>query len=73
MVSFKNWNTIKFTNKTISIEDFDKIHNFSRNGISEKWELLVQLGKYGAINTSDFTKITYYTMKYVSDNFISHS
>ena len=39
------------------------------DSISEIIALLVQLSKYGAINSEDPTALRYYVMNYVSDNF----
>ena len=55
LVSFNNWNTIQFTNKTTQSEDFDAVHKQVIDGISGNMASLVQLGKYGAINASDKT------------------
>ena len=58
--TLNNWNTIKFTNKNTSKEDFDDIHNFVLDGISDNTELLVHTVKYGSISTTHPTVMGYY-------------
>ena len=65
--SLNNWNTIKFTNKYTSSEDFDAMHKVVIDGISENMVSLVQLGKYGATNAADPTKMGYYAIKHLSE------
>ena len=65
--SFNNWNIIKFTNKTTSSEYFDDVHKVVLDGISDNMSSLLQLGKYGDINSEDTTTIGYYVIKYLSE------
>ena len=51
--SFNNWNITKLTNNGISSEDFDAINHIALDGISGNMDFLVQIGKYGAMNTID--------------------
>ena len=66
--NFNNWNTAQVKNKT-SIEEFDEVYKVVFDGISANVTLLVQTGKYGAINTVDTTTMVFYIVKYVSDTF----
>ena len=56
--SLNNWNTIKFTNKYTSSEDFDAMHKVVIDGISDNITSLVQLGKYGSIIAADTTTMS---------------
>ena len=60
---FKNCSIIQFTNKTTIDEDFDAVHKFLLDGISDDMSALVQNGKYGTINTVDSTIMGYYVIK----------
>ena len=51
--SFKNWNIITLSHKVKTSEAFEDIHQVVLDGISDNTALLVQTGKYGAINTTD--------------------
>ena len=66
LVSFNKRNTIHFTNKSISTEDFDIVHKVVIDGISENMASLVQLYKYGDINAAGPTTMGYYMIKYLS-------
>ena len=61
------WKTIQFTNKTISSEDFDEFHKVVLDGIRGNMSSLVQLSKYGTINTADPTIMGYYVINYRSE------
>ena len=60
---------IQFKNKTTPSEYFDDILRVVLDGISDNMAQLLQKGKYGCINKSDTTIITYYDVKYISDDF----
>ena len=64
--SFNNWNIIKFTNKKTLSELFDAVHKLVLDGISNNMASLVQLGKYGSINTADPTTMGYYVIEFLS-------
>ena len=59
LVSFNQWNIIQLTNRTTSSDDFNKVHKVLLDGISANMSLLVHIGKYGAINAEDTTKMGY--------------
>ena len=61
--SLNNWNIIKFTNKKTTNKDFDAVHKFILDHISDNLSELVQNGNYGAINTADPTTVGYYVVK----------
>ena len=63
--SFKNWNIITLSHKSITSEDFEEMHQVVLGGISNNMALLVQYGKYGAMNTTYTTTIGYYLTKLV--------
>ena len=65
LVNPNNCNTIKFRSKTILSENFDDIHKFVIDDISENMASLVQTSKYGGINTVDITTIGNYLVKYI--------
>ena len=44
---FNNWNEIKFSNKTTTIEYFSEIHQVVIDGISNNILYLIESGKYG--------------------------
>ena len=67
--SLNNWNIIQFTNKTTTNEDFYAVHKVVLDGISDNMSALVQNGKYGAINTTDPTKMGYYVVKLSSETY----
>ena len=59
LVSFNNWDIVKFTNKSTTNEDFDEVHKVVLDSISDNMYALVQNGKYGEINTADPTTMGY--------------
>ena len=65
--SFNNWNTIQFTNKTTSSEDFDEVHKVLLDCISDNMASFVQLGKCGAINAAYTITMGYYVIKVISE------
>ena len=69
-VDFNNCETIQFTNKTTSSEEFDGVNKIVLDGISANIAQLVHMGKYGDINTSDTTTTGYYVVNYFSDSII---
>ena len=50
---FNNWNIITFSYKAMKTEVFENIKLVALDGISDNMTVLVQSGKYGAINTTD--------------------
>ena len=44
------------------------MHNVVIGGIGDNMASLVQLGRYGAINITDPTKMGYYVIKYLSES-----
>ena len=53
--SFNNWNIIQLSQKSTPSDKFDEIYQVVLNRISDNISLLVESGKYGAINTTDTT------------------
>ena len=51
--AFINWNIIELSQMSTSSDTFDEIHQVVLDGISDIMALLVESGKYGAINTTD--------------------
>ena len=66
---FNNRNIKKFTNRSISSEDFDKINNIFLDITSENTDYLAQTGKHGEINTNHTKTMGHYAIKYVSTKF----
>ena len=64
--SFNNWNIIKLSQKSTSLDTFDEIHQVVFDGISDNMALLVESGKYGAINTTDTTTNGFYVIMFTS-------
>ena len=69
-VYFNNCDTIQFTNKSISSEDFDGVNKIVLDGFSANMAQLVHMGTYGDINTADTTTTGYYVVNYFSDSII---
>ena len=67
--SSNNCNTIQFTNKKTSSEDFYEVHKVVLAGISGNMVSLVQLGTCGDINAVDPIKMVYYVIKYLSESY----
>ena len=67
--SFNSCNILRFANKTTCSEDFNEVHKVLFDGMSTNMALLVQTGKYGAINAADPTTLAYYVVKYALDTF----
>ena len=51
--SYKNWNIIQLTPKSIPFEALYEIHQVVIYGISDNMASLVKSGKYGVIKTPD--------------------
>ena len=49
---FTKWKIVKSTNKITSNKDFDDINNTVLDVISDNMAYLVQIGKYGEIDTT---------------------
>ena len=60
--SFKNWNITTLSHKAMKSETFEEIHQVVLYGNSDNMNELVQSGKSGAINTTDYTKMGYYVI-----------
>ena len=67
---FNNWYIIKFSNKSTTGEYFDEVHKVVLYGISENMSLIVQNGKYDAVNTAYLTTLGYYVVKFVSEPYM---
>ena len=63
--SYNNWNIIELTPKSTPFEDFDWIHQFVLDGISDNMASLVQPVKYVVINTNDTTKNGFYVIRFI--------
>ena len=63
--SFNNCNIIKFSHKSIYIENLDP--SVLLCSISNNMAVLVQTGQYGAINTTDTTTMGYHSIKLFSE------
>ena len=55
MGSYNNWNIIRLTPKSTTVESFDDIHQVFLDGMSNNMASLVQSCKYDVINTDDTT------------------
>ena len=58
--SFKKCNTIKFSHKATTGEYIEDIHKVFLDSISYNMASFVQYVKYGAMNTTDTSKMLYY-------------
>ena len=67
LVTYNNWNIIKFTNKNTYKEDFNEIHKVSLDGTSENIIFLVHIGKYGVTTTIYPITMGYYVVNFISD------
>ena len=65
--SFNNWNIIPLSNKSTSSDAFDEIHQFVLDEISDNMALLVESGKYVAINTTDTSTNGFYVIMSTSE------
>ena len=63
----KKCNTIRFTNKTTSIEYFDGIHEVLLYGIGDNIKSLVHTGKFGVISKTYTETMGYYVVKFLSN------
>ena len=59
---FKNWNNTLLSHKSTPYDAFDEIHQVVTDRISDNMALLVESGKYGAINTTDTTTKIFYAI-----------
>ena len=64
--SFNNWNIILLSSKSTSSYTFDEICQVVLDGISDNMASLVELGKYGAINTTDTSTNGFYVIMFTS-------
>ena len=65
--SFKNWNIILLSHKSIPSDAFDELHQVFLDGISDNMALLVESVKYSAINTTDTTTNGFYVIMFTSE------
>ena len=65
--SYNNWNIIHLTPKSTPFETFYEINQVVLDVISDIMVLLVQSGKYGAINTSYTTTNGLYVIKLIAE------
>ena len=65
--SFNNWNIIQLSHKATSSEEIYNIHQVVIYGIGENMAVLLQTGKYGAINTIDTTTMGYYAIEFMPE------
>ena len=70
--SFNNWNIIQLSQKSTTSDAFDEIRQFVLDGISDHTALLVESGKYGAINTTDTTSNGFYVIMFTSESYTLH-
>ena len=61
--SLKKWNIITLSYKATTHEAFEDVNQIVFDGISDNVALLVQSGKYGAINTTDTTTMGFYVLE----------
>ena len=61
-----NWNIFQFSHKRHLVNRL-KNNQVELGGISDSMDVLVQKGKYGAINTTDTTKIECYVINFLSE------
>ena len=62
--SFNNWNIIQLSQNSTPYDTFDEIHQVALDGISENMVLLVESGKYRAINTTNTATNRYYIVMF---------
>ena len=55
------------SHKSTPYDVFDEIHHIVVDGISDNMALLVELGKYGAINKNDTATNAFYVIMFTSD------
>ena len=67
--SFNNWNIIRLLLKSTPYDAFDEIHQVVLDGISDNMALLVESGKYGAINTTDATNNVFYVIMFKYESY----
>ena len=64
--SFNNWNIMQLSHKSTPYDALYKIHQVFLDGISDNMALLVESGKYGAINTTDTATNQFYVIIFTS-------
>ena len=62
--AFNNWNIIQLSSNSTSSDTFDEIHQVVLESISDNMASLVELGKYGAINTTDTSTNGFYVIMF---------
>ena len=65
--SYNNFNIIHLTPKPTPFEDFDEIHQFVLDGISDNISSLFQSGNYGFITTYYTTTNGFYVIHFISE------
>ena len=55
------------SHKSTKSEAFEVIHQVIIDGISDNMDRLVQSGKYGTMNKTNYKKMRYYVIKFVSE------
>ena len=70
MVTYNNCNTINFTNKNTSSEDFDHINNILLDDISDNMVFLVQTVDCSATDTRYLKTTVYADIKFLSNTVI---
>ena len=68
--SYKNWNIIELSPKSIPFEAFDEINKVVLDGISEDMASLVQSGMYSAIYTGVTTTNVFYVTQFISEAYM---
>ena len=70
--SFNNWNIIKLSQKSTSFDTFDEIQQCVLDGISDSMALLVESGKYWAINTTSTSTNGFYVIMFSPGAYTPH-
>ena len=70
--SFNNLNIIQLSQKSTTSDVFDEIHQVVLDRISDNMALLVELVKYGAINTTDTKTNGFYVIMFTSEAYTLH-
>ena len=68
-MAFNNWNIIQSSSNSTSSDTFDEKHQFVLDGISYNIVLLVELGTYGSINTTDTSTNVFYVTMFTSGSY----
>ena len=64
---FNNWNITPLSQKSTPSDAFDEIHQVILDEISNNMDLLVESGKYGAINITDKKPNGFYVIMFTSE------